>query len=297
MSNSKKLNFAIPVAMCPPEEYLAIARCAEEHGFDSIAMSDHLLYPETFSVPYPYTKDGTPRFQPDDPWPDPWIAISAMAAVTTTLKFYTNVYVLPTREPIHVAKFMSTLSVMTKNRVALGVGMGWMPEEFNASNQSFRKRGKRADEMLEVMQKLWQGGYIQHQGEFYQYEPFKISPVPEETIPIYVGGFSEPAMKRAAKHHGWISDLHSLDELRDLIAKMNDYRQQAGNLNEPFEILSFGCKDAWDVDGFKAMRDMGVTTMCHMPWFFYGGNPQSPIEDKLEAIKRFGEDFIQPING
>ncbi len=291
-----KLNFAIPVAMCPPQEYTAIATCAEQHGFDAIAMSDHLIYPQQFSTPYPYTSDGKPRFSPDDPWPDPWIAISAMAAVTTSLKFYTNVYVLPTREPLHVAKFMSTLSVMTNNRVALGVGMGWMPEEFAASGQSFRNRGKRADEMLEIMQKLWNGKNIEHQGEFYQFEPFKISPTPDQDIPIYVGGFSKPAMKRAAKYDGWISDLHSLDELSELIQTMNEYRQQANTADKPFEVLSFGCKDTWDADGFKRMRDIGVTTMCHMPWFFYGGNPKSPLEEKLDAIKRFSEDFIQPVN-
>ena len=291
-----ELKFAIPVAMCPPQEYNAIAQCAEANGFDAIAMSDHLVYPQSLSVPYPYTKDGKPRFAEDDPWPDPWIAISAMAAVTSTLKFYTNVYVLPAREPLHVAKFLSTLSVMTNNRVALGVGMGWMPEEFNASGQEFAKRGKRADEMIEVMQKLWRGGMLEHSGEFYQFEPFKIAPVPEQQIPIYVGGFSRPAMRRAAQHDGWISDLHKLDDLKDLIDQVNEQRKLAERDDKAFEVLSFGCKDTWDADGFKRMRDIGVTTMCHMPWFFYGGTPQSPLQEKLDAIARFREDFIEPLS-
>ena len=107
------MQFAIPVALCDPTELTAIARTADECGYGWIAVSDHLIYPREFSQPYPYTKDGKPRFSEDTNWPDPWIAISAMAAVTQQLRFYTNVYVLPARNPVHVAKFLSTLAVMS----------------------------------------------------------------------------------------------------------------------------------------------------------------------------------------
>lgn len=288
------LEFAIPLAMCDPREYCELARCAEAHGFASIALSDHLIYPGSFSTPYPYTSDGKPRFRKHDPWPDPWIAISAMAAVTTTLRFYTNVYVLPARHPVHVAKFLSTLAVMSNNRVALGAGMGWMPEEFAAGDQAFARRGKRADEMLEIISKLWRGEEVSHQGEFYTLEPMSMSPVPDKPLPVYIGGFSEVAMKRAARHDGWISDLHSMEELNGLIRKMQGYRKEAGR-TDAFSILSFATYEATSVDGFRHMRDMGVTTVCTMPWFFYGGSPASSLQDKTDAIKRFNDDFISKI--
>ncbi|MCB1614633.1 MAG: TIGR03619 family F420-dependent LLM class oxidoreductase, partial [Pseudomonadales bacterium] len=274
-----------------PKEYCALAVAAESNGFSSIALSDHLIYPGKFSTPYPYTSDGKPRFRKHDPWPDPWIAISAMAAVTKTLRFYTNVYVLPARNPVHVAKFLSTLAVMSGNRVSLGAGMGWMPEEFAAAEQAFKQRGKRADEMLDIIRKLWTGDEITHQGEFYQLDAMSMSPVADRPLPVFIGGFSEAAMKRAAKHDGWISDLHSMAELEQLIGKMNGYRAETEN-TKPFQILSFATYEASDVAGFQKMRDMGVTTVCTMPWFFYGGSPASSLQEKMDAIKQFNDDFI-----
>lgn len=286
------MQFAIPVALCKPEELTAIAKTADECGYGWIAMSDHLIYPQAFSQPYPYTRDGKPRFSEDTDWPDPWIAISAMAAVTATLKFYTNVYVLPARNPVHVAKFMATLAVMSNDRVALGAGMGWMSEEFAASGQPFAKRGARADEMLTVMRKLWTGDMVDHHGEFFDLPAMKMRPAPSADIPVYIGGFSEPALKRAAHHDGWISDVHTTDELQAYFDKIDQYRDEAGRRHLPFERLCFNTRDAYDLDGFRRLRAMGVTALCTPPWFMYGGKPNSPIGMKLDAIKRFADDVI-----
>lgn len=289
------MQFAIPVALCDPTELTAIAKTADEHGYGWIAVSDHLIYPREFSQPYPYTKDGKPRFSEDTNWPDPWVAISAMAAVTQTLRFYTNVYVLPARNPVHVAKFLSTLAVMSNNRVALGAGMGWMPEEFIAGGQPFEKRGARADEMLTVIKKCWSGEMIEHHGDFFDLPALKMRPAPSQDLPVYVGGFSEPALKRAAQHDGWISDVHTSAELKTYFDKADQYRRELGRDHLPFERLCFNARDAYDLDGFRRMRDMGVTALCTPPWFFYGGKPTSPLTVKLDAIKRFADDVIAKI--
>ncbi len=286
------MQFAIPVALCDPAELTAIARTADECDYGWIALSDHLIYPQHFSQPYPYTKDGKPRFSEDTAWPDPWIAISAMAAVTQQLRFYTNVYVLPARNPVHVAKFLATLAIMSNNRVALGAGMGWMSEEFAASGQAFAKRGARADEILAVMQKLWTGEMVEHHGDFYDFPALKMRPAPSQQVPVYVGGFSEPALRRAAQHDGWISDVHSSEELQQYFNKIQQYRRELQREHLPFEMLCFNARDAFDLDGFKRMRDMGVTALCTPPWFFYGGKPTSPLGFKLDAIKRFADDYI-----
>lgn len=287
------MKFALSVAMNDPGELCELAKVAEEAGWDSISLADHIIYPEKLTTPYPYTPDGSPRWDPPTPWPDPWVAIGAMAAVTERLRFYTNVYVLPARNPFLVAKTVGTAAVMSGNRIALGVGMGWMEQEFDVLEQDFRQRGKRADEMLQVLPTLWQGGMVEHHGEFYDFDRMQMSPVPSEPVPIYVGGFSKPAMRRAARHDGWISDLHTLDELRGYLQEVQGYRRELGRENLPFEVCSFNCMDAMQLEGMKQMEEMGVTTLCTLPWIFYGVG-MDKLQPKLDAIRRFADDFIAP---
>lgn len=286
------MQFGISIAFTDPKDYAALAVAAEENGFAAVTLPDHLIYPQELSVPYPYTPDGVPRFTPEDPFPDPWIGAVAMAAVTQRLWFYTSVYVLPARNPFHVAKQLASAACLSGGRMALGVGMGWMPEEFAAAGQEFRARGRRADEMLEVLRKLWSGNWVEHHGEFYDFAPLKMCPAPEQPIPVYVGGFSEPAMRRAVQHDGWIADLHTLSELEELIRTVRGYRSEIGRGREPFRILSFGCSDAVGAGGFRAMRDMGVDVVSTMPWVFQGVTVQAPVEQKIDALKRFADEVI-----
>jgi probable F420-dependent oxidoreductase len=287
------MQFGLSIAFSRTEDYAPLAIAAEQNGFSAVTLPDHLVYPQALSVPYPYTADGVPRFTDEDPFPDPWLAAVAMAAVTTRLWFYTSVYVLPARNPVHVAKTLATAAQFTRDRVALGVGMGWMPEEFAVGGQAFAARGRRADEMLEVLRKLWSSeGWVEHHGEFYDFGPLKMRPAPAKPIPVFVGGFSEPAMRRAVRHDGWIADLHSLKELEGLIGKVRGYRADAGRADDPFEILAFGCTDAWNADGYRAMRDMGVSVVSTMPWVYYGVGLESPLERKIDGLKRFADDVI-----
>lgn len=286
------MQFGLSMAFTEAADYVPLARAAEANGFSAVTLPDHLIYPGELSVPYPYTLDGVPRFTPDDPFPDPWLTAVAMAAVTQTLSFYTSVYVLPARNPVHVAKLLATAACLSNNRMALGVGMGWMPEEFAAAGQAFARRGRRADEMIEVLRKLWSGDWVEHRGEFYNLPAMKMRPAPTLPIPVYVGGFSEAAQRRAARNDGWIADLHTLAEFETLIAKVRGYRSELGRAHEPFEILGFSCSDTWGVSGFRAMRDLGVTVTSTMPGVFYGVDLKAPVAAKIDAIKRFSDDVI-----
>lgn len=285
------LNFGLTLSFTPPEQYQPLAIAAEKAGFTWVTLSDHLVYPETMSAPYPYTEDGKPRFTEFDAFPDPWIAVTAMAAVTQRLKFYTSIYILPARNPVHVAKTVGSAAVFSNNRIALGIGMGWMPEEFAAGGQEFSGRGRRADEMIEVMRKLWTGDRISHDGSHYQLPPMRMSPAPTEPVPIYAGGFSKPAMKRAARNDGWISDLHTKQALLELVEQVLGYRADLGKSVEDFPIFCFSPTDMTSLEDFKTLEAAGVTTVSTMPWMMDVG-PDASLTEKISSIENFGRSVI-----
>jgi len=285
------MKFAIAAAYSDPGELLALARAADKSGWEAIAVSDHVVHPEAPTTPYPYTADGSRRWPEFTPWPDPWVAIGAMAAVTERLRFLTNVFVLPMRNPFAVAKAVGTAAVMSGNRVALGVGVGWSRDEFELLEQDFHTRGRRTDEMVLVLRKLWSGRMVEHRGEFYGFDRLEMSPAPTEPVPIYFGGVSEPALRRVARlGDGWISDIHSTEELRALVAKLHGYRAEAGRGATPLAVIA-SANDAFNIDGYRRLEDAGVTHLMTMPWFFYGG-PTIPLDQKLESVTRFADDVI-----
>jgi alkanesulfonate monooxygenase SsuD/methylene tetrahydromethanopterin reductase-like flavin-dependent oxidoreductase (luciferase family) len=139
------LKFAISTAFTPLDEVCQLAQAADRFGYEMVAVSDHVVHPRTLKSPYPYTADGRPRWEPFTDWSDAWVMIGAMAAVTKRLKFTTSVYVLPMRNPFLVAKSVATAAAVSGGRVTLGIGVGWMEEEFDLLGQSFRRRGKRTN--------------------------------------------------------------------------------------------------------------------------------------------------------
>jgi alkanesulfonate monooxygenase SsuD/methylene tetrahydromethanopterin reductase-like flavin-dependent oxidoreductase (luciferase family) len=194
------------------------------------------------------------------------------------------------RTPFAVAKSVGTAAVLSGNRVALGIGMGWNAEEFALLEQPFARRGKRADEMLDVLRALWAGGWVEHHGEFYDFDRVEMSPAPTEAVPVYVGGVSEAALRRAARNDGWISDLHTTDELAEICATLRRYRAEAGRADEPFAVVG-SSKDAFDLDGYRRLADVGVTHLLTMPWVFYGGFTDD-LQQRIDGTYRFAEDIV-----
>ena len=288
------MKFVTSLAFSDPTHFFEIARAADDCGWDGIVVSDHVVHPEKIESPYPYTRDGSTRWQAPAPWPDPWVAVGAMAAVTERIRFYTGVYVLPLRNPFVVAKAVSTAAVMSGDRVTLGVGVGWMKDEFDLLEQSFRNRGRRMDEMIEVMRTLWAGGMVEHHGEYYDFGRLQMSPAPKARIPIVIGGLSEPALRRVGRlGDGWISDIHTTQELREIVAKIRAYRDEYGRADAPLEIVA-ACSDAFDADGFRRLEDVGVTHVQTMPWLMYGDSTDA-LDDKIDGIRRFANDVIDKL--
>ncbi|MHA7837822.1 MAG: TIGR03619 family F420-dependent LLM class oxidoreductase [bacterium] len=284
------MKFVISGAFQPPGHLIPLAIAAEEAGFEAMAFSDHVVYPEKLDTPYPYTEDGSRRYDETTEFPDPWVVIGALAAVTKRLRFTNNVFVLPMRNPFLAAKSIATAAAMSNDRVTLTIGVGWSNVEFELVGQSFRRRGTRADEMLEVMRKLWSGEMIEHEGEFYRFDRLKMTPpVPTAPIPVWVGGISDLALKRAARNDGWLSDLQTSAEILECVEKVRAHRRVLGR-DPSFEVMA-SASDAHDVDGYQRLGDGGVTHILTMPWAFYHGLTDD-LDQKIDGIHRYAEDVI-----
>ncbi len=291
------MKFTVAVAMSDPAHYLPVAACADRHGWDSIAVPDAPFFPEKVSVPSPYVDGGERFWTADTPWIDPWVAIPAMAAVTRRLRFYTHVLKLPIRHPLLVAKTVGSAAVLSGNRVGLGVGLSWIPEEFTWCGTDFATRGARADEAIAILRGLLRGGMFEFHGQHYDFGRLQMSPAPTEPVPVYVGGHSEPALRRAARlADGWCSAMTTEPETRRLIGRLRDLRAEHGRAGEPFEI-QVSSIDVFDVDGYRRLEEAGVTDVITQPWLLYGGGPFASIAEKEDGIKRFADDVFPRMKG
>ena len=284
------MKFVISAAFQPPEHLVPIAIAADEAGYEAIASSDHAVYPETLDTPYPYTEDGVRRYDETSHFPDPWVLAGALSSVTKRLRFTTNVYVLPMRNPFMAAKQIATAAALSNDRVTLTIGVGWSNLEFKLVGQEFKRRGARTDEMLEVIQKALTGEWFEHHGEFYDFDRLKLTPpIPTAPIPVWVGGISDFALRRAARNDGWLSDLQTSAEIIECIDKVRAYRKDLGR-SDTFDVMA-SASGAHGVDGYQKLGDAGVNHILTMPWAFYHGLTED-LDKKIDGIKRFADDVI-----
>ena len=284
------MKFVLSTSFSSVSHLKAIAPVADETGWEAMSFSDHVVHPESISTPYPYTDDGSRRWPAFTDWPDPWVTIGALAAITTRLRFTNNVFVLPMRNPFLVAKAISTAAVLSDNRVIPALGVGWSADEFALMGQDFHTRGRRMDEMIEVLRLLWTGEWVEYNGEHYQFPRLEMNPPAPGYIPIWIGGISDPAMRRAARvADGWVTDLQTSEEIIECIGKVRNWRREYGRENE-FAVMATP-SDAWDIDGYRRLEDAGVTHIMTMPWAFYHGETKK-LEEKLDGVRRFADDVI-----
>jgi probable F420-dependent oxidoreductase len=285
------VKFVMSTSFSAVSHLTALAPVADSHDWHAMSFSDHVVHPETIKTPYPYTKNGDRRWQAFTDWPDPWVMIGALAALTTKLRFTNNVFVLPLRNPYLTAKAISTAAVISNDRVTPAFGVGWSRDEFELMGQDFRTRGKRSDEILEILRLLWTGEMVEYQGKYYQFDRMEMNPAPNKHIPIWIGGISDPAMRRAARvGDGWVTDLQSSDDIIASIKKIQAWRREYGVDNTSFDIMATP-SDAYDPDGYKRLEDAGVTHILTMPWPFYHGDTQD-LDKKIDGVKRYADEVI-----
>ena len=284
------MKFQIAESMCDIDHYLPLAQAADEAGFDAFALGDSILYPETAVGKYPYTATGDRDFLDGAPFIDPFQLFAAMSVVTSRIKFAVGVLKLPIRDPVLVAKQVSSLAVFTDDRFILGVGLSPWLEDFQACGEDWDSRGPRMDEQIQIIRGLMTGEYFEWKSEHYDIPSIKLCPVPSQCPPIIVGGHSKPAYRRAARYGDGVNFVSlTEDELVERLAIVHGFRKEYGRENEPF-MVSAGMP-AFSIDDMRRLEDRGVTSLG-----VGYRNPYEPdtmsIEDKIGWVKRFGDEVI-----
>ncbi len=285
------MRFSFAESMCDPSHYLPLAIAADQSGWTSMVVPDSICYPEVSDSKYPYTPDGNRHFLENKPFIEPFSLIPAMGAVTERLRFTTFVVKLPIRHPTLVAKSVSSVAVLTGNRFGFGVGLSPWPEDFRVCGQEWKSRGKRMDEMIEIIRGLTGGGFYEFHGEHYDIESIKICPTPEQPIPILIGGHAEPALRRAARlGDGWMHAGSEAGTLEPMLARLSELRREYGRDRLPFEVHVISL-DAYTLDGIRRLEDQGVTDAIVGFRNAYEIDTLT-LEQKTDALRRYADEVI-----
>ncbi|PKB71719.1 MAG: hypothetical protein BZY87_04035 [SAR202 cluster bacterium Io17-Chloro-G6] len=232
--------------MSSPESLRSLAQRSEDLGFDSIWVSDHIILPRQVESFYPYAADGVPTFKPDESYYEPLAALNFLAGCTQRVRLGTHVLILPYRNPVLTAKILATLDVLSGGRVILGAGVGWMEEEFIALGlDTFHERGAVTDEYLQLYKELWTKDEPVFNGKYYQISGSGFQPKPAQKPhpPIWIGGHTGPAIRRAAKYgDGWMPiglrppAILEPEELAEKIARLRTLTVEAGRPEDSVDV-------------------------------------------------------------
>ncbi|MGI9324648.1 MAG: LLM class F420-dependent oxidoreductase [Pseudomonadales bacterium] len=267
---------------------LEICQRAEEAGFESVWGGEHVILPESIASKYPYTADGKIPAEPDTPIPDPLIWLAFAAAAAPKLRLGTCILIVPQRNPLILAKELATLDQLSGGRVELGLGVGWMKEEFDALGVPWKRRGARNDEYIAAMRALWSGPKAEYHGEFVDFEPATCSPRPVNgSIPVLVGGDTDAAISRAVRiADGYFPGEGDPQRLGELLGRVRKAAEQADRDPNSIEINAmFGAQMADPVAGVEQLAKLGVGRIM-IPAFFFAG------PGGMDRLSEFGEKVI-----
>jgi len=243
----------------------AVAEGAEAGGFDSIWTVEHVVVPSGYDSKYPYDPSGKMAGGAEEfDLPDPLIWLAWVAAHTTTVKLATGILIVPQRNPVITAKELATLDHLSGGRMVLGVGAGWLAEEFAALNESFEDRGKRLDEYIAVMRALWAGGKTTFDGDYFQFEECISRPVPVNgTIPVIVGGHTKVAARRAGRlGDGFFPGNAGTSEISELVTIVRQTAEEHGRDPDAIELIASAAAPPGPKldERIAELNEIGVTT-------------------------------------
>jgi probable F420-dependent oxidoreductase len=268
-----------------PDLLAHLAKKAEECGFESLWTVEHVVIPKGYQTPYPYSKDGKIPGGEDVPIPDPLLPLAYAAAVTKGIRLATGVVILPQRHPLYVAKEMATLDLLSGGRTILGIGSGWLKEEFEALGLDFHARGARTDEAIKSLRALWRDNPSNFHGKHFDFGPVLSFPKPAQTngIPIHIGGHSPAAARRAGRlGDGFFPAVSDIPKLNELFALMRAEADKAGRDADKIEL---SCVGRAAVDSLKTFADVGISRVVVAP-------PAFDKEGLTRGLEKIGSEVI-----
>lgn len=289
------MNVWLSLPFLAARELHELTVAAAESGLAGLALSDHVCVPVAFDSPYPYGSDKNPALPPETPLPDPLVAIAALAMAAPAVRFMTAVLIAPLRHPVLLAKCAATTATMSGDRFDLGVGVGWLREEFEALGlDHFDQRGAVIEEMLPLLRQLWTGVPVSHEGKHFSFDAVAVNPAPNGPIPIFVGGHTDRALRRCAVlGDGWVGANPSVEELTGIVGRLQEQRVLAGTADRPFEIRT-GIRGTVTPERVRAVRELGVTSLLLAPWQI-GQRRESVFDIPVPAIADALPDMVASV--
>lgn len=278
------MKFGVALGALNPHFFLDATLEAEKLGYESVWLPEHLVFPtEMGGSPFP--GDDHPPVPPNTPVFDAFAYLSYLAGRTTEIRLGTNIYLLGLRHPFVAARAVQTFDIVSGGRAEIGIGAGWLREEWTAAGLDPRTRGRRLDEALAICKRLWTEEVVTHDGDFYAFDSvmFEPKPVQRPYPPIHVGGESEAALQRAARScNGWLGLHHTLESVAQPIRRLRELLSEFGRSEERFEIIVGATLE--DRDDVNRWEDAGVTRIVTSPW------RRSP--EAVEGLRRYAEQLF-----
>lgn len=271
-----------------PEMVIPFVQRAEALGYESVWTAEHVIIPKQYDSVYPYNPDGKLPFKPDAPIIDPLVALTFIASATTTLRLGTGVNILPQMSPLYLAKWASSIDHLSQGRLMLGLGIGWLREEFAAIGVPFERRGKRANEYLEALKTVWTGEEIDFRGEFVNWQGFTMRPKPAQAggVPLVIGGVTAPAIRRTVKYgDGWYVIGKDLDDYRAHMQALAEECNRQGRDKQELEITAYWNYYGEGLDSLAVYEDLGVHRLLVNMHALRAG-------DVTTAMERFADEVV-----
>ncbi len=280
------IGFANTVTFVSGPGAAELGKAAEDAGFESLWTVEHILYPEGYESTYPYAPDGKMPGSGDSPIPDPLIWLAYVAASTSTIKLATGISLLPERHPVTYAKEVATLDMMSGGRLILGIGIGWLKEEFAALDVPWEGRTRRTEEYADVMRALWATDDVSYDGEFINFDHISSNPKPtNRSVPIHIGGHSKAAAERAGRMgDGFFPAKGETAELFEIARQT-----AADNGRDPKAIEMTGSHAGIFGDDPGAAVEEAASWGMHrmiVPAFLYLGDPDDKMAGFAEVIAK-----------
>jgi alkanesulfonate monooxygenase SsuD/methylene tetrahydromethanopterin reductase-like flavin-dependent oxidoreductase (luciferase family) len=267
------------------EQLVDVAKVLDAAGFEGIGLTHHVALPTTIESKYPYTSDGQFEWDRAMDVPDVWVTAPVLTRATKHLRVAPAVFVAPMQDPFTLAKALSTAAYFCDGRLIFGVGAGWMAEEFALTGQPFDARGRRLDELLEVLDKLLSGETVEHSGRYYNFESVRLArPVPKSRVPVYVAGYGRAAMDRATRADGWFAPGPvTVGVMLERLAHLRAVREEAG-ADGPFEAIMAVIEMPSPAE-LEELEGNGATSVMFVPMLGTGGT----LDDRRRLIEAAAE--------